>query len=185
MKWWRVGMAEASTLSTVAEGLLIGAGAGIVSAIILGGFQWSRMHITRRRQVAHLRRLIIEDFIKIRDDAGLPAGPGAPQGIEAGGLRTTYYESFVRDLRSASHHRTNSLSADQAADLHHAIASADSFENFVRIGVETAAQERGEQFHRRPGLGLPVEIGFYQNVYRMFAEIKWLRLPDDMVDIEP
>lgn len=169
-----------TVVGSIAEGLLIGAGAGVVSAIILGLYHLGRRRWMQRDQVRYLRRCITESFAKIRAD--LVRGDLArdfPQ-VRPENLRPMIFEEFMRNMTAAVSYRTTVLSDNQIFELQEAMIDTKSFVNFVKYGVELTARSRGEEAPEVPGTGLPTDIRFYQNIYGYFAGIKWLGLPEDM-----
>ena len=175
---------EESTLSTLVWGLLIGAGAGVVSSFILGVFHAGKTLVMRCNQVRYLRILIVEDFTRIKAPADIPnPSEGAPP-TRGEKLRPPYFEQFMKSMAVAVDHRTSALSNSQMFKLHHAMMLSRKHEEFARFVVRTQARLREEELPDMPGTGLPTGINFYRTIYGYFAAIKWLRLPEDMSDIE-
>ena len=58
-------MATDSSMNAIIEGLLIGAGAGVVSSILLGAFHWIRRQWARCAQVRFLKAVITKGFADV------------------------------------------------------------------------------------------------------------------------
>ena len=172
---------ESQVVASIAQGLVIGVGAGLVSSIILGLFHWARRRWIRRDQVRYLKRCITDGFAKIQSNLDLHDPGGEAPTVKAEDLRPMYFEEFWRNLTAAVDHRTTALSDNQVFDLHNAMTSTTEFVRFARHGVERAARKRGQEPPSAPGTGLPTDIRFYRNVYGIFLKIEWLGLPRDML----
>ena len=162
------------------EGLLIGIGVGVTSSIILGTFHWIRRRLMRHEQVKHLKQCIIGAFSRIQSHAGLQGDAEGAPSVNAEQLRPMFLEGFLRDIKVAVNYRTTALTADQIFDLQRCLAGADAFVIFTRFGVRQYQQSVGQEITDAPGTGLPLDINFYRNIYKMFVEIKWLRLSEEM-----
>lgn len=169
-----------TVVSSIAEGLLIGAGAGVVSAIILGLYHLGRRRWLQRDQARYLRRCITESFAKIRaNEVGGDLARDFPQ-ARSEELRPIFFEEFMRHMTAAVSYRTTALSDNQIFGLQKAMTDTTALVSFVKYAVERAARDRGEEPPVGPGSGLPTDIQFYRNIYGYFARIKWLNLPEDM-----
>jgi len=161
---------------------VIGVGAGVVSSILLGLYHFGRMYWMRLEQVRYLRRCIIDSFTKIQND--LVAGDLAkdfPQ-LAPTALRPAIFEGFMRHMTAAMNYRTAALTDNQIFDLRNAMGAQEHFVSFVKSGTERAARGGGVDLPMAPRL--PEDLNFYRDIYKGFAEIKWLKLPED-IDSNP
>jgi len=165
--------------SSIAEGLLIGVGAGVVSSILLGFYHLGRKHWMRREQVRYLRRCIIDSLTKIENSGNI--AKDIPKAAP-GDLRQAFFKDFMRHMKAAVNYRTTALTDNQIFDLRKAMDTQEDFVDFVKSGIERLAREEGVTL--ADGTVLPQDFYFYRSVYRQFAEIKWLKLPED-IDSNP
>ena len=146
-------------LTELKEGLLIGVGVGIILSI----YAEIQKRISRREQIAFIRKRLIDEFallgkIHFPDPA---ANEGeTPPSIDS--FRFIMLERSLRVLQGIADHRTGSMSGTQLSELHGTMSDAKSmhaaFEGMARC---------------------PQGLDMYRSLYEGFASLKWLRLPQE------
>ncbi len=152
--------------SSIIEGLLIGVGVGITSSAILGLIHLLWKLYKRREQVRHLRRCIINNFDKIQDDLVPSDRTKDDPELLLATQRLAIFKNFMECMETTINHRTNALTNNQIFDLQKTWNEQKNFVNFV---TSEASETKC----------VPEGINFYQNAYSRFAEIKWLKLPEN------
>lgn len=128
-----------TVMGGIAEGLLIGAGAGVVSAVILGLFHLGRRRWMQRDQVRFLRRFVTESFAKMQTSSvDVDLARDFPR-ARPEGLRPVFFEEFMRNMTATVNFRTTALSDNQVFELQRSMTSAKALESFAKYGAELAA----------------------------------------------
>ncbi len=116
------GLIETVTLcpESIAQGVVIGVAAALVTTAILGLTGWTRHCLAKRKDVKYIRGLLIEGrkcMMDVRD--GFHEGMGVP--ISSGSLRAALYNKMVRRVDVALERWTVNLSHSQKKDVYDAL----------------------------------------------------------------
>ena len=144
----------------VAKGLIIGVGAGVTTAAILGVWHWSIRFRNRCEQIPYIRNLITTQVERILSATDLP--PPAPGQGPVPGDRVRYV--FFRELQSALlvalSSRATALTYKEIFSLQKILTDID------RTMTDLPLHERGI---------LPLTIA--QSFYEQLEALSWLGLP--------
>lgn len=153
-------MTDAPLWELVARGLLIGVGVGITNALILGAYQRWKRYRTRREEIRYIRRFL-KEFFERNGNVTPPVHAGdAPTADQ---FRFALVRRDAAELDVAIGHRTSGLDTDEVFELRKNHRSLSDMVAQLDAAIDGL-----------PPLSLPM----LREVYRGFADIKWLELPE-------
>ena len=142
-------------MDKILEGIVI----GIVIALILGIYDWTRKKLRRREQIWHIRRFTRDAEQNIQEAKPLIVGEGNAPRANIDEVRFVIYKGLIRDLTLALEDRSGELSYTQKYDLKYFIAGQDAITSIF------------------PQNKIPSEIKFYEeHVFKRLHSLKWLEL---------
>ena len=146
-------------MSKIAEGLIIGVGAGLTTAIMLGIGHLLIRYLQRREQTTYIRNLIAEQAkaILTADDLPHPEPGGNP--IPADCVRYVIFRKLQSDLEVAISSRATALKYHELSALRKIMASTDRTLTDLPL-------------HDRKIMPLGIAKGFYDLV----LGLRWLGL---------
>ena len=145
----------------VAEGLLIGVGAGLTTTLILGMYQWFSRYLKRCEQITYIREFIDTQIRRILDATDLPSPEGQEQ-IPADCVRFVYFRALQSELQVALSTRVTALTYKEVSSLQSVLANIErvmSDLTLIKRGVMPLhlAQSLNEQFQDLNWLGKVIE----------------------------
>lgn len=145
----------------IAKGLIIGVGAGVTTAAILGARRWWIRRRERREQIPYIRNLIAMQAERILSatDLSPPAPDKAP--VPADRVRFVFFRELQSALLTVLSSRASALSYQEVFSLQKILADVD------RAMTDLTLRERGI-------LPLPIAQSFYEQL----KALTWLGLPD-------
>ena len=151
-------------MSNIEEGLIIGVGAGLTTAIMLGIWHLLIWCWHRREQIPYIRDLIAKQAEAMLTANDLPPPPevgGEP--IHADFIRYAIFRRLQSDLEIAISSRATALKYHEVSALRQVVAGTD---------IELTSLN----LHHRKVMPLKTAEGFYDGVRRLC----WLGLPRDL-----
>ena len=139
----------------IIEGLVIGVGAGVTTAAILGVYRWLIRYLDRRDQIPYICDLISNQMEKILS----VAEPGMGQ-IPADCVRFAYFRELQSSLLVALSSRATALHYQEVSSLQKVLA------DYERAMTDLSLRERGI-------MPESIAISFYESL----QALSWLGLP--------
>ena len=155
-------------MEEIAKGLVIGVGAGVTTAAILGAWSWLIRIRDRREQIPYIRDLIASQREKILSATDLPPFKPGGEPLPADCLRFVFFRELQSALLVALSSRATALSYKEVSSLQKILADVD------RAMTDLPLRERGI---------MPLSIA--QSLFEELHALKWLRLPDRSEGIVP
>ena len=150
-------------MSNIEEGLIIGVGAGLTTAIMLGIGRLLIWCWHRREQIPYIRNLIAGPAKTILTADDLPHPKPGENPIHADFVRYVIFRNFQSDLDVAISSRATALKYHELSALREVMASTD-------------LALTGLTMHDRKIMPITIAEGFYDGV----RELRWLGLPRDL-----
>ena len=148
-------------MQEIVKGLLVGVGAGVTTAAILGVWRWFIRFRDRREQIPYIRDLIASEMERILSATDLPH-PAAGQGmVPADSIRFVFYRQLQSALLVALSSRATALTYKEVSALQKILADVD------RAMTDLPLRERGI---------MPLTIA--QSFYNELQILSWLKLPN-------
>ena len=144
----------------IAKGLVIGVGAGVTTAAILGVWHWIVRFRDRREQIPHIRQLITTQAERIMSATDIPSPEPGQGPIPADRLRFVFFRELQSALLIALSSRATALTYKEISSLQRILADID------RAMTDLTLSERGV---------LPLTIA--QSFYEQLEKLSWLGLP--------
>ena len=151
-------------LAEFISGLVIGVGAGVTTALILGAYRWWIRSRDRQKQIPFIRNQISKHMRRILSANELPPSEPGKEPIPADHFRFMYFREFQSVLYVALSSRATALKYQEVYDLQKVLADVE------RAMTDLPLRERGT---------MPADLAdaFYEN----FRAIKWLGLPETVL----
>ena len=147
-------------MNDIITGVVIGATAGLVTAVVTGLWGWLGRRLQRREQTAYIRGLVTEGMESIRSAGALPPPPGETNPIPADCIRYALFRNLPDSLRVALSYRATRLTYPETSSSQQVLAE-----------VENMCTEL-EMYSRK---AMPPKIA---DIFReRLQELKWLGLP--------
>ena len=143
----------------IAEGLIIGVGAGLTTTLILGMYHWFSRFLKRREQITYIREFIDTQIRRILDATDLPP-PEGQEPITADRLRFVYFRALQSELQVALSTRVTALTYKEVSSLRRVLA------NFERVITDLSLIKRGF-----------IPLNLAQSLYKQFQDLHWIGLP--------
>ena len=150
-------------MSNIEEGLIIGVGAGLTTAIMLGIGRLLIWCWHRREQIPYIRNLIAGPVKTILTADDLPHPKPGENLIPADCVRYVIFRKLQSDLEVAISSRATALKYHEVSALREVMAQTD-------------LALTGLALHDRKIMPLTIAEGFYDGV----RELCWLGLPRDL-----
>ena len=148
----------------VAEGLIIGVGAGLTTTLILGMYHWFSRFLERREQITYIREFIDTQSRFILD--AIDVVPSEILGlIPADRVRFVYFSELQSELQVALSTRVTALTYKEVSSLQRVLTHIE------RVMKELVVKGLPLIEHRT----MPLYIA--QSVYKQFQDLIWLGLP--------
>ena len=148
-------------LQEILKGLIIGVGAGVTTAALLG-LQRSLIRFRDRcEQIPYIRDLIASQMDRILSATDLPPHRPGAEPIPADRLRFVYFRELQSALLVALSSRATALTYKEVSSLHKSLADVDRTMTDLTLG------ERGI-------MPLTIAQSFFENL----QSLSWLRLPN-------
>ena len=163
MKWCAA--IEWSFWSEIAPSVKNGVVTGIIVSAILGLFVFGKTWLVRRREVNFIRKFVRKGFENIGKVEDIKIKSPDVVLASAESIRVNELHFFLQRLASVAEHRTFAMKATQLTDLHLALSEAQNWETEY------------QRMAKHPKMAVP--IGAFTRVYRLFSEIRWLKLPSN------
>ena len=145
----------------IVEGLIIGVGAGVTTAAILGIWRWFIRFRDRREQIPYIRNLITTQTDRIFSAPDLPPPASGEKSVPADYVRFIIFRELQSALLVALSSRATALTYKEVSSLQKVLADID------RVITDLPLRERGI---------MPLTIA--QSFYEQLQALSWLRLPD-------
>ena len=129
---WSLGI-----LQEILKGLVIGVGAGVTTAALLGLRSWLIRYRNRREQIPYIRDLITSQMDRILSATDLPPYKPGAEPIAADRVRFAHFNQLRTALLVALSSRVTALTYKEVSSLHKIIADTD------RIMTDLTLNERG------------------------------------------
>ena len=146
-------------MAIIANGLIIGVGAGVTTTILVGLWRAFTLYGEQREQIAYIRKIIIESNKKIWSDLKIEDLPSGEK-VHPDMLRYVMYRELQTRLEVAISSRSNALSYAQVSALQNFLATTE------RMLTDLTLHERKL---------FPLDI--FRNIYKELEDQEWLRLP--------
>ena len=143
----------------VAEGLLIGVGAGLTTTLILGMYQWFSKYRKRYEQITYIRGFIDTQIRGILNATDL-APPEGQELIKADRMRFVYFRILQSELQVALSTRVTALTYKEVSSLQRVLA------NFETVITDLSLIKHGV---------IPLHLA--QFLHEQFQDLNWLGLP--------
>ena len=147
-------------LLDIAKGFIIGVGAGLTTAAILGLRSLFIRFLDRREQIPYIRNLITMQTERILSATDLPPPASGKEPIPADCLRFVFFRELQSALLVALSSRATALTYKEVSSLQKILADID------RAMTDLTLRERGI---------LPLTLA--QSFYKQLKALSWLRLP--------
>lgn len=147
-------------MQEIIEGLIIGVGAGVTTAAILGAWRWLIRYRDRREQIPYIRDLIANQIKRILSATDLPPLEPGMEKIPADCIRFVYVREFQSALLVALSSRATALTYQEVSSLQKVLADLE------RAMTDLPLRKRGV---------LPEAIA--RSYYDSFQKLSWLGLP--------
>ena len=154
---------DSLALSNIVEGFLIGVGAGVTTALILGAWRLFSRWRDRSEQIPYIRNLIAGPVKTILTANDLPHPKPGENPIHADFVRYVIFRKLQSDLDVAISSRATALKYHELSALREVMASTD-------------LALTGLTLHDRKIMPLTITEGFYDGV----RGLRWLGLPRDL-----
>ena len=148
-------------MEEIAKGLVIGVGAGVTTAAILGAWRWFIRVRDRREQIPYIRDLIASQRGKILSATDLPPYKPGGEPVPADCLRFVYFRELQSALLVALSSRATALTYKEVSSLQKILADVD------RAMTDLTLRERGI-----------MPLGIAQSLFETLQGLRWLRLPN-------
>ena len=148
-------------MQDIAEGLIIGVGAGVTTAAILGIWHWAIRWLHRREQIPYIRDLITTQRDRILSATDLPPLEPGQNPVPADHLRFVFFRELQSTLLVALSSRATALTYKEISSLQKILADVD------RAMTDLPLRER---------LVFPLAIA--QSFFGQLESLTWLRLPN-------
>ena len=148
-------------MQNIAEGLIIGVGAGITTAAILGMWHLLIRSLKRREQIPHIRDLIATQQERILSATDLPPLEPGQDPVPADRLRFVFFRELQSALLVALSSRATALTYREISSLQKILADVD------RAMTDLPLRERSV---------FPRAIA--QSFFDQLESLTWLRLPN-------
>ena len=145
----------------IVKGLVIGVGAGVTTAAILGAWHWLIRFRDRREQIPYIRDLIAGQREKILSATDLSPVKAGGEPVPADCLRFVFFRELQSALLVALSSRATALTYKEVSSLQKILADID------RVMTDLPLRERGI---------MPLSIA--QSLFVELQGLSWLRLPD-------
>ena len=144
----------------IAKGLIIGVGAGVTTAAILGVWRWFIRFRDRRDQIPYIRDLIMMQAERILRANDLPPPAPGEASVPADRIRYVFFRELQSALLVAHSSRATALTYKEISSLQKILADID------RAMTDLTLRERGI---------MPLTLA--QSFYDQLKALSWLRLP--------
>lgn len=144
----------------IIEGLIIGVGAGVTTAAILGVWRLLIRYRDRQEQIPYIRNLIANQMERILTATDLPSLTPEDKGIPKDRVRFAMVRKLQDDLLVALSWRATALTYREVSSLQQVLT------NFERLMTDLGLSERGV---------LPESTA--RSLYENLAVLRWLDLP--------
>ena len=109
----------------IVEGLIIGVGAGVTTAVILGVWRWRIRFKDRREQITYIRDLVTDQIERTLSATDLPPPAPGENPVSAGSVRYALFRNFQIDLQVALSSRATSLTYKEVSSLQKILVKGD------------------------------------------------------------
>ena len=145
----------------IVEGLIIGVGAGVTTAAILGIWRLFIRFRDRREQIPYIRNLITTQIDRILSATDLPSPTSGQESIPANSIRFVFFRELQSALLVALSSRATALTYQEVSSLQKILADID------RVITDLPLRKRGI---------MPLTIA--QSFFEQLQALSWLGLPD-------
>ena len=142
------------------KGLIVGVGAGVTTAIILGSLRWLFRMLDRRNQITYLRDLILNHRENILSEGDMPIANSAGRVVSGDLWRFMKFRELQSGLKAAVSTRTSALTYKE-------VSSLETFLEHVDRAMKDINLESRQV--------LPLLMS--QDFYDQLQSLSWLRLP--------
>lgn len=150
----------------IADGLIQGVGSGIVLTLALGLWQLCKKYFKRCRQIKEVRERVLMHFTFAMWPVVRMKVTGLPEStITDGILRYSDMQRLHRDLQVVMDHDSDALTAKQRSDMKRRLIDLENL-----LTLYTSAGE------------VSVDLITAKTNYTEFLKMKWLNLPQDLLD---
>lgn len=147
-------------MEEISKGLIIGVGAGVTTAAILGAWRLLIRFLDRKEQIPYIRNLIIHQTDRILQAADLPPPESGKKPIPADRIRFVYFRELQSALLVVLSSRATALTYKEISALQKILADVD------RTMTDLTLLERGV---------LPLSLA--QPFIEKLEAQSWLRMP--------
>lgn len=148
-------------MEEITRGLIIGVGAGVTTAAILGLWRLVIRFIDRREQIPYIRNLIATQMERILSATDLPPPTPEQEPVPADCVRFVFFRELQSALLVALSSRATALSYKEVSSLHKVLAGVD------KTMTDLPLRKRGI---------MPMSIA--QSFYSELQTLSWLGLPN-------
>ena len=156
-----MGIGSAVYLQNIVEGLIIGVGVGVTTAVILGLWRWLMRFRDRREQIPYIRNLITTQTERILSATDLPSPTSGQESIPADRVRFVFFRELQSALLVVLSSRATALTYREVSSLHKILADVD------RAMTDLTLSKHGI---------MPLAIA--QSFYEQLQSLSWLGLPN-------
>ena len=147
-------------MKEIIEGLVIGVGAGVTTAVILGVYRWLIRLSDRREQISYIRDLIVDHRKRIFSATDKLPDAHDEQLIPADIFRFAYIRDFESALRVALSSRATALNYQEEASLRKVLADIE------RVMMDLSLRERKI-------MPAPIASSYFEKL----QTLSWLGIP--------
>ena len=147
-------------MQEIVKGLIIGVGAGVTTAVILGVWRWFIRFRDRREQIPYIRDLIASQMERILSATDLPPPAPGQEPVPADCVRFVFFRQLQSALLVALSSRATALTYKEVSALQKILADVD------RAMTDLPLRERGI---------IPLTIA--QSFHKELQSLSWLKLP--------
>ena len=152
-------------MEDIAKGLIIGVGAGVTTAAILGVWRWFIRFRDRREQIPYFRNLITTQADRILSATDLPPPALGQEAVPADRVRFVFFRELQSALLVALASRATALNYKEVSSLQRVLADID------RAMTDLTLSDRGI---------MPLTLA--QSFYERLEALSWLGLPKRVED---
>ena len=147
-------------MQVIIEGLVIGVGAGVTTAVILGVYRWVIRRSNRREQISYIRDIILDHRERIFSAVDIPPSANFKEGIAADFLRFIYFRDLESGLRVALSSRATALNYQEESSLRKVLADGERMMTDLTLSEKKVLPE-------------PIADSFFESLQKL----SWLGLP--------